>query len=69
MDSEYLKYLVKSNDLKLYELGEQLGLNQQYFYKKIKKGRWTIEEMKVLKEILHMTNNDFNRVFGLEFDE
>lgn len=68
MDNEYLKYLVKSNNLKLYELGETLGLTQHYFYKKLKRGRWDIDEMKILKDVLHMTSKDFNKVFGFKFD-
>lgn len=69
MDSEYLKYLAKSKNLKLCELGEMLGLNKHYFYRKLKNGTWDISDMKKLKDILKMTENDFKKVFGLNFDD
>lgn len=67
MDIEYLKYLAKSNDFKIYELGEKIGLSQHYFYKKIKRGSWDIYDMKKLIEVLKLSQNDFNKIFGFEF--
>lgn len=69
MDIEYLKYLAKSKHLKIYELGEQLGLTKHYFYRKIKNGVWDINEMLKIKDILNMSKKDFDRVFGLDFDD
>lgn len=69
MDIEYLKYLAKSKNLKIYELGEKLGLNRHYFYRKLKNGIWDIKDMKKIKEILNLTENDFKKVFGLDFDD
>ena len=68
MDIEYLKYLAKSKKLKLYELGEEIGLTKHYFYRKLKNERWSLEEIKLLKDVLDMTENDFKKVFGLEFN-
>ena len=65
MDSEYLKYLAKSKNLKLYEFEEKLGLSKGRLHKKLNKGNWNISEVRKIKEILEMSESDFKKVFDL----
>ena len=65
MDSEYLKYLAKSKNLKLYELGEKMGFEKNYFYKKLKNGSWSAKDMKKVKSTLEVTDSDLKKVFDL----
>lgn len=65
MDIEYLKYLAKSKNLKIYELGEKMGLTRHYFYRKLKDEIWDIADVKKVKAILEMTDDDVRKVFGI----
>lgn len=64
-DVEYLKYLFKSKGLKVEDVAKILGISKQCLYRKLKgQHDWYLKDMKCLKELLEMSNDDFNKVFG-----
>lgn len=64
-DVHYLKYLIKSKDLTLDEVARLLGMSKQALYKKLNGTiEWYLKDIKCLKELLEMSNDDFNKVFG-----
>lgn len=65
-DVEYLKYLIKAKGLKVEDVARILGISKQSLYRKIKgQHDWCLKDMKCLKELLEMTNEDLSKVFGL----
>ena len=64
-DVHYLKYLIKSKGLTLDEVARMLGMSKQALYRKLNGTiEWYLRDMKCLKELLEMSNDDFNKVFG-----
>lgn len=64
-DIEYLKYLFKAKGLKVEDVAKILGISKQCLYRKLKgQHDWYLKDMKCLKELLEMSNEDFNKVFG-----
>ncbi len=64
-DVHYLKYLIKAKGLTLDEVAIMLGMSKQALYRKLNgKIEWYLRDMKCLKDLLEMTDDDFNKVFG-----
>lgn len=65
-DKNYLKYLVISKDLKIEDVAKMLGVTKQCLYRKINgKCEWYLRDIKRLKEILEMTDDDIKKVFDI----
>lgn len=65
-DVEYLKYLFKAKGLKVEDVARILGITKQSLYRRIKgQHDWCLRDMKCLKELLEMSDEDMKKVFGL----
>ena len=65
MDMDYLKYKMKTFDLSSDVFAEKIGISLTSFYKRTNEQvEWTCKEMKVVKDVLNLTNEEFNKIFG-----
>lgn len=64
-NANYIKYLIAEKGLKAEEVASVMGISKQALYRKFK-GQidWSIGDMKCLKYLLEMSNEDFNKAFG-----
>lgn len=62
----YLKYLIKSKELSIDDTAKALGMTKQTFYRKLNgKIGWLLKDMKCLKELLAMSDDDIKKVFDI----
>lgn len=65
-DTYYLKYLIAKKGLKVPDVAEVLGITKQCLYRKINgKHEWYLKDVRRLKELLEMSDNDLKKVFDL----
>lgn len=59
-----LKKKTDSSGYKVIFLAEKVGLTPQGFYKKLKDGsEWTFSQVMILKDLLHLTNEEVDSIF------
>lgn len=59
-----LKKKIDSSGYKVIFLAEKVGLTPQGFYKKLKDGsEWTFSQVMILKDLLHLTNEEVDSIF------
>ena len=59
-----LKQKIDASGYKVIYLAERVGLTPQGFYKKLKDGsEWTFSQVMVLKELLHLSKEEVDRIF------
>lgn len=65
MDVEYLRYKIRSQNMTIIQFADDLGISTSTLYKKMKgKTEWTYKEMRNIKNILNLSYEEFNKVFG-----
>lgn len=65
-DMYYLKYLIQSRGLTVEGIARAMGITRQSLYKKINgQSEWHLHDIKIVKNLLDMTDEDIMRVFGL----
>ena len=58
-----LKKKIDSSGYKVIFLAEKVGLTPQGFYKKLKDGsEWTFSQVMILKDLLHLTNEEVDSI-------
>lgn len=59
-----LKQKIDKSGYKVIYLAEKVGLTPQGFYKKLKDGSdWVYCQVMILKELLHLTNEEVDLIF------
>jgi DNA-binding phage protein len=59
-----LKKKIDTSGYKVIFLAEKVGLTPQGFYKKLKDGsEWTFSQVMILKDLLHLTNEEVDSIF------
>ena len=65
-----LKKKIDTSGYKVIFLAEKVGLTPQGFYKKLKDGsEWTFSQVMILKDLLHLTNEEVDSIFFNEKEE
>lgn len=61
----YLKFKMKEAGLTNQSFSSVLGMSLSSFYKRTQgKVEWTAKEMKIAKDVLNLSNDEFNLIFG-----
>ena len=59
-----LKKKIDTSGYKVIFLAEKVGLTPQGFYKKLKDGsEWTFSQVMILRDLLHLTNEEVDSIF------
>lgn len=65
-DMYYLKYLIQSRGLTVEGIARAMGITKQSMYRKINgQTEWHLQDIKIIKNLLDMADDDVMRVFGL----
>lgn len=65
MDMDYLKYKMRKKDMFIDEFSHKIGMSRTSIYSRIKgESQWKYEEMKNIKQVLDLTQEEFNKIFG-----
>ena len=65
MNMNYLKFKMKEAGLTNQSFSSVLGMSLSSFYKRTQgKVEWTAKEMKTAKDVLKLSNDEFNLIFG-----
>ena len=65
MDMDYLKYKMRKKDMIIEEFSHKIGMSKSSIYSRIKgESQWKYEEMKNIKQVLDLTQEEFNKIFG-----
>lgn len=62
-DKNALKAEFVRNGLTVTDVGKLLGIARPTVYKRFNTGSWTLDEVKKLVELLHLSGKDLNRIF------
>ena len=64
-NANYLKYLIAEKGLSVEDVALIMKISKQALYKKLRgKTEWCLSDMKCLKDLLEMSDEDFNKAFG-----
>lgn len=64
-NANYIKYLIAEKGLKIEDVASILGISKQALYRKFRgEVSWNCKDMKCLKDLLGMSDEDFNKSFG-----
>ena len=65
MDMEYLKYKMKILGYSRDQMAKLIGISMTSFYKRLTgEVDWCAKEMKIVKDVLNLESEEFNKVFG-----
>lgn len=65
MNMNYLKYKMKEAGFISETLANAIGISLTSFYKRTSEQvEWTCKEMKAVKEVLNLDQDEFNKIFG-----
>lgn len=65
MDMDYLIYKMKTSGYTRDVFAAKIGISMTSFYKRTtEQTDWTCKEMKKVKDVLDLTNDEFNKIFG-----
>lgn len=64
-NANYIKYLIAEKGLSIEDVALILKISKQALYRKFRgEVSWNCKDMKCLKDLLEMTNDEFNKAFG-----
>jgi hypothetical protein len=63
MNVDMLKGKFTENRLKRAKVAEMLGINPSTLHRKLQDGRFSVEEAGILREKLHLSNDDAIKIF------
>lgn len=65
INSNFLKYLIAEKGLSIEDVSQIMNISKQALYKKLRgETEWCLRDMKCLKDLLKMSDEEFNKAFG-----